>query len=113
MHFRTHVKEELFGISGRDEFGDGMVEHDMHIGQFLTVLDKLGIADETLAFYSTDNGPHMNSWPDAGMTPYRGEKTPTGKVAFGCPRWCDGRAKSKQEVYPMKSCTICIGCRHF
>ncbi|MHA7128046.1 arylsulfatase [Algoriphagus namhaensis] len=74
MHFRTHVKEELRGISGQDEYSDGMVEHDMHIGQFLDLLDELGIADNTLVFYSTDNGPHMNTWPDAAMTPFRGEK---------------------------------------
>ncbi len=74
MHFRTHVKEELRGISGQDEYADGMVEHDMHIGQFLDLLDELGIADNTLVFYSTDNGPHMNTWPDAAMTPFRGEK---------------------------------------
>ncbi|MCA8980003.1 MAG: arylsulfatase [Planctomycetes bacterium] len=74
MHFRTHVKDELRGISGQDEYGDGMVEHDMHIGLFLAKLDELGIADNTLVFYSTDNGPHMNSWPDAAMTPFRGEK---------------------------------------
>ena len=56
MHFRTHVKEELRGISGQDEYSDGMVEHDMHIGQFLDKLDELGIADNTIVFYSTDNG---------------------------------------------------------
>ena len=59
MHFRTHVKDELRGISGQDEYGDGMVEHDMHIGLFLAKLDELGIADNTLVFYSTDNGPHI------------------------------------------------------
>jgi arylsulfatase A-like enzyme len=74
MHFRTHVKEELRGISGQDEYGDGMVDHDMHIGKFLKVLDELGIAENTIVFYSTDNGPHMNSWPDAAMTPFRSEK---------------------------------------
>ena len=74
MHFRTHVKPELRGISGQDEYADGMVEHDMHIGLFLAKLDELGIADNTLVLYSTDNGPHMNSWPDAAMTPFRGEK---------------------------------------
>ena len=74
MHFRTHVKEGLRGISGQDEYSDGMVEHDMHIGQFLDLLDELGIADETLVFYSTDNGPHYNTWPDAASTPFRGEK---------------------------------------
>jgi len=58
MHFRTHVKDELRGISGQDEYADGMVEHDMHIGKFLDKLDELGIADNTIVFYSTDNGPH-------------------------------------------------------
>ncbi len=74
MHFRTHVKDELRGISGQDEYSDGMVEHDMHVGQLLAKLDDLGIAENTIVFYSTDNGPHMNTWPDAGMTPFRGEK---------------------------------------
>jgi arylsulfatase len=74
MHFRTHVKPELRGISGQDEYSDGMVEHDMHIGKFLKVLDELKIADNTIVFYSTDNGPHYNTWPDAASTPFRGEK---------------------------------------
>ncbi len=74
MHFRTHVKEELRGISGQDEYADGMVEHDMHVGKLLKKLDDLKIADNTIVFYSTDNGVHMNTWPDAGMTPFRGEK---------------------------------------
>ncbi len=74
MHFRTHVKPELRGISGQDEYSDGMVEHDMHVGKLLKKLDDLGIADNTIVVYSTDNGVHMNTWPDAGMTPFRGEK---------------------------------------
>jgi arylsulfatase len=74
MHFRTHVKEELRGISGQDEYADGMVEHDMHVGKFLDVLDELGIADNTIVLYSTDNGPHKNTWPDAAVNPFRGEK---------------------------------------
>jgi len=74
MHFRTHVKEELKGISGQDEYGDGMVEHDRHVGELLKALDDMGIAGNTFVFYSTDNGVHMNSWPDAGMTPFQGEK---------------------------------------
>jgi arylsulfatase len=90
MHFRTHVKEELRGISGQDEYSDGMVEHDMHIGQFLDVLDELGIADETLVFYSTDNGPHYNTWPDAASTPFRGEKNTNWEGGWRVPamvRW--------------------------
>lgn len=74
MHFRTHVKKEHRGISGQDEYSDGMVEHDMHVGKFLKLLDKLGIAEKTMVFYSTDNGPHYNTWPDAAATPFRGEK---------------------------------------
>ncbi|MDH3991198.1 MAG: arylsulfatase, partial [Gammaproteobacteria bacterium] len=90
MHFRTHVKDELRGISGQDEYADGMVEHDMHIGQFLDLLDELGIADETFVFYSTDNGPHLNSWPDAAMTPFRGEKNTNWEGGWRVPamvRW--------------------------
>jgi arylsulfatase len=89
-HFRTHVKKELRGISGQDEYSDGMVEHDMHIGKFLALLDKLGIADNTIIFYSTDNGPHMNTWPDAGMTPFRGEKNTNWEGGWRVPamvRW--------------------------
>ncbi len=63
MHFRTHVKDELRGVSGPsgDEYHDGMIEHDMHVGQLLDLLDELGVADDTLVLYSTDNGPHYNT----------------------------------------------------
>ncbi len=90
MHFRTHVKEELRGISGQDEYSDGMVEHDMHVGQFLDLLDDLGIADNTIVFYSTDNGPHQNTWPDAATTPFRSEKNTNWEGAWRVPamvRW--------------------------
>ena len=90
MHFRTHVKAELRGISGQNEYSDGMVEHDRHIGQFLKKLDDLKIADNTLVFYSTDNGPHMNTWPDAAMTPFRGEKNTNWEGGWRVPamvRW--------------------------
>ena len=90
MHFRTHVKDELRGISGQDEYSDGMVEHDRHIGKFLDKLDDLGIADNTIVFYSTDNGPHMNTWPDAAMTPFRGEKNTNWEGGWRVPamvRW--------------------------
>ena len=85
MHFRTHVKDELRGISGQDEYSDGMVEHDMHIGLFLELLDELGIADNTMLVYSTDNGPHNNSWPDAATTPFRGEKNTNWEGAYRVP----------------------------
>ena len=90
MHFRTHVKEELRGISGQDEYADGMVEHDMHIGKFLDKLDELGVADNTIVFYSTDNGPHYNTWPDAAATPFRGEKNTNWEGGWRVPsmvRW--------------------------
>ena len=90
MHFRTHVKEELRGISGQDEYADGMVEHDMHVGKLLKKLDDLKIADNTIVFYSTDNGVHMNTWPDAGMTPFRGEKNTNWEGGWRVPamaRW--------------------------
>ncbi|QDT36550.1 arylsulfatase [Stratiformator vulcanicus] len=94
MHFRTHVKEENKGISGSsgDEYHDGMVEHDGHVGELLTLLDDLGIADNTIVLYSTDNGPHFNTWPDAGYTPFRNEKNSNWEGAYRVPafaRWPD------------------------
>ena len=90
MHFRTHVKDELKGISGQDEYGDGMVEHDMHVGKFLELLDELGITDNTIVVYSTDNGPYKNTWPDAGINPFRGEKNTNWEGGWRVPamvRW--------------------------
>ena len=90
MHFRTHVKEANRGISGQDEYSDGMVEHDSHVGVLLTALDELGIADNTIVIYSTDNGPHYNTWPDAGTTPFRSEKNSNWEGAYRVPtfvRW--------------------------
>ncbi len=92
MHFRTHVKEENIGISGPsgDEYHDGMVEHDGHVGELLELLDELGIADNTVVMYSTDNGPHFNTWPDAGTTIFRGEKNSNWEGAYRVPafvRW--------------------------
>jgi len=90
MHFRTHVKQEHRGISGQDEYSDGMVEHDMHVGKFLDLLDELGIADNTIVMYSTDNGPHYNTWPDAATTPFRSEKNSNWEGAYRVPafvRW--------------------------
>ncbi len=90
MHFRTHVKEELRGISGQDEYADGMVEHDMHVGQLLDLLDKLGVADNTIVMYGTDNGPHKNTWPDAAVSAFRGEKNTNWEGGWRVPamvRW--------------------------
>ena len=92
MHFRTHVKEELTGISGSsgNAYHDGMVEHDMHVGELLDLLDELGITENTIVLYSTDNGPHYNTWPDAGTTPFRKEKNSNWEGAYRVPafvRW--------------------------
>ncbi|MCL1145452.1 arylsulfatase [Shewanella marinintestina] len=90
MHFRTHVKPELQGSSGLSNYADGMIEHDNHVGQLLAAVDKMGIKDNTIVFYSTDNGPHMNTWPDAGTTPFRGEKNTNWEGAYRVPamvRW--------------------------
>ena len=92
MHFRTHAKPESIGQSGRwqSEYHDVMIDHDKAVGKVLVLLDQLGIANDTLFFYSTDNGPHMNSWPDGGMTPFRSEKNSNWEGAFRVPamvRW--------------------------
>lgn len=92
MHFRTHEKPESRGQSGRwqSEYHDVMIDHDKHVGEMLALLDELGIANDTFVMYSTDNGPHMNSWPDAGMTPFRNEKNSNWEGAYRVPamvRW--------------------------
>jgi arylsulfatase A-like enzyme len=87
MHFRTHPKPESIGQSGRwqSEYHDTMIDHDKNVGQVLKALDDLGIADNTFVMYSTDNGPHMNSWPDAAMTPFRSEKNSNWEGAYRVP----------------------------
>jgi arylsulfatase len=92
MHFRTHAKPESLGQSGRwqSEYHDVMIDHDKHVGEMLNLLDELKIAEDTIVVYSTDNGPHMNSWPDAGMTPFRNEKNSNWEGAYRVPamvRW--------------------------
>jgi arylsulfatase len=93
MHFRTHVRDDRRdkpGLTARTEYADGMIEHDGHVGKLLKALDDLGIADNTIVLYTTDNGPHMNSWPDAAMTPFRSEKNTNWEGAFRVPcaiRW--------------------------
>jgi arylsulfatase len=90
MHLYTHVRPEMRGRSGISEYFDGMLEHDDDVGKILKAIDDLGIADNTLLIYTTDNGPHMNSWPDGAMTPFRGEKNTNWEGAFRVPamiRW--------------------------
>lgn len=84
MHFRTHVKADRRN-KGNDEYTDGMIEHDMHVGQLLKLLDDLGVANNTIVQYSTDNGPHYNTWPDAGTTPFHGEKNSSWEGAYRVP----------------------------
>ena len=92
MHFRTHPKPESVGQAGRwqSPYHDTMIDHDNVVGALLDKLDELGLAENTIVIYSTDNGPHMNSWPDAGMTPFRSEKNTNWEGAFRVPemiRW--------------------------
>lgn len=92
MHLRTHPKPESVGQAGRWQgpYHDTMIDHDKNVGTVLKALDDLGIANNTFVMYSTDNGPHMNTWPDAGMTPFRSEKNTNWEGAYRVPailRW--------------------------
>ena len=92
MHFRTHVKPESNGQSGRwmSEYADAMIDHDKNVGTVLKALDDAGIAGDTFVMYSTDNGPHMNTWPDGAITPFRNEKNSNWEGAYRVPcmvRW--------------------------
>jgi arylsulfatase A-like enzyme len=92
MHFRTHPKPSSVGQAGRWQgfYHDVMIDHDKNVGTVLKKIDDLGIADNTIVFYSTDNGPHMNTWPDAAMTPFRNEKNSNWEGAYRVPamvRW--------------------------
>jgi arylsulfatase A-like enzyme len=92
MHWETHTKAESIGQAGPDQspYHDTMIDHDKNIGQLLDLLDELGIAENTLVVYTTDNGPHMNTWPDGAMTPFRSEKNTNWEGAFRIPqlvRW--------------------------
>ena len=90
MHFRTRVKESSLGASGQGFYNDAMVEHDGLVGEMLDVVDELGITEDTIVIYSTDNGPHFNTWPDAAITPWRSEKNSNWEGAYRVPcfvRW--------------------------
>ncbi len=90
MHYNTHVPDEYSGRSGLNFYADGMLQHDDHVGALLNQLDKLGVADNTIVIYTTDNGPHLNEWPDAGISPFRGEKNTNWEGGFRVPafvRW--------------------------
>jgi len=87
MHLRTHTKPESIGQAGRFQspYHDTMIDHDKNVGQILKALDDLGMTGDTIVMYSTDNGPHMNSWPDAAMTPFRNEKNSNWEGAYRVP----------------------------
>ncbi|MGH9982480.1 MAG: arylsulfatase [Nitrososphaeraceae archaeon] len=92
MHFITHTKPSSRGQAGRwqSPYHDTMIDHDKNVGQVLDLLDDLGIAEDTFVMYSTDNGPHANSWPDGATTPFRSEKNTNWEGAFRVPllvRW--------------------------
>src|SRR5437016_866856 len=90
MHVFTHLKKESEGTTGLGLYPDGMVEHDGHVGQLLKKLDDLGIANNTIVVYTTDNGAEVMSWPDGGSTPFRGEKATNWEGGFRVPmciRW--------------------------
>ena len=100
MHLRTHTKPESLGQAGQwqSPYHDTMIDHDKNVGTVLKALDDLGIANDTFVMYSTDNGPHMNTWPDGGMTPFRNEKNSNWEGAYRVPamvRW-PGKIKPGQ-----------------
>src|SRR5690606_16533810 len=87
MHLRTHTKPESIGQAGRwqSPYHDTMIDHDRNVGQILDLLDELGIAEDTFVMYSTDNVPHMNTWPDGAMTTFRSKKDTNWEGAFRIP----------------------------
>ena len=100
MHFRTHLADKHKGKSGQGDYNDVMVAHDENIGTMLNKLDELGIAEDTIVMYSTDNGVHYNSWPDAGITPFRSEKNTNWEGGWRVPafvRW-PGKIKAGSVV---------------
>jgi arylsulfatase A-like enzyme len=100
MHFRTHCAKKHEGKSGQGFYNDVMVAHDENVGRMLNELEQLGIADDTIVMYSTDNGPHYNSWPDAGITPFRSEKNTNWEGGWRVPafvRW-PGKIKAGSVV---------------
>lgn len=90
MHYNTHVPDNYRGRSGLNFYADGMIQHDDNVGVLLDKLDELQISDNTIVIYTTDNGPHLNEWPDAAISPFRGEKNTNWEGGFRVPalvRW--------------------------
>jgi arylsulfatase len=100
MHMRTHLAAKNRGKSGQDDYSDRMVTHDEQIGQMLDKLDQLGIADNTIVMYSTDNGPENDTWPDGANTPFRSQKDTNWEGAWRVPcfmRW-PGKIKANSVL---------------
>ena len=119
MHLRTHTKPESVGQAGRwqSPYHDTMIDHDKNVGQLLDALDELGIAEDTIVIYSTDNGPHANTWPDGATTPFRSEKDTNWEGAFRVPemiRWPGhipaGSGVQRDHPAPRLAAHVC-GCR--
>ena len=113
MHIWTHLKPESEGKTGLGIYPDGMVEHDGQVGQLLKKLDDLGIADNTIVIYTTDNGAETFSWPDGGTTPFRGEKNTNWEGGYRVPamvRW-PGMVKPRTEINDIFSPRT--GCRRW
>ncbi len=90
MHYNTHVPDEYSGRSGLNFYADGMLQHDDNVGELLKKIDDLELSQNTIVIYTTDNGPHLNEWPDAGISPFRGEKNTNWEGGFRVPafiRW--------------------------
>ena len=113
MHFMTHTKKESLGQAGRwqSPYHDTMIDHDKLVGEVLAYLDEQGIADNTFVMYSTDNGPHRNSWPDGGMTPFRSEKNTNWEGAFRYRCWSAGPGRLPPAASPTRSCSTTTGSR--
>ena len=112
MHFRTHCAEKHKGKSGgQGDYNDVMVAHDENIGRMLAKLDELGIADDTIVMYSTDNGPTTTVGRMPGLPRSAARRTPTGRVVGGCQASCAGRARSRRARSSMISCLTRTGCR--
>ena len=114
MHVRTHVRPEHRspkGVTARTEYADGMVEHDATVGTLLKALDDLGIADNTIVIYTTDNGPHANTWPDGATTPFRSEKNTNWEGAFRVPCFIRWPGTSSPTRYRTRSSAGWTGCR--
>jgi len=107
MHYHTHIPPQWDGKSNLNFYADGMLQHDSHVGQLLKKLDDLGVANDTIVIYTTDNGPHYNMWPDGGITPFRGEKNTNWEGGYRVPcfvRW-PGKIKGGETINEIASHT--------